>query len=202
MTINEATEQAYKNGYEKGIKDLAERLKEHTHDIALYGQIVTVSRIDNLAEEVVGEGDAGVIVKPLEEYLCPIDAYEGLKCKYLVFKADTGERVVNCFVLRPDKDAAAVEALRTYAAMTDNKTLSDDIYNWVGKGVTVQQWIPVTERLPDKHDRYLCNVRAFSFPDLRYFAILKYDDGGFIEGRIYTDDVTHWMPLPEPPKEV
>ena len=28
MTINEATEQAYKNGYEKGIKDLAERLKE------------------------------------------------------------------------------------------------------------------------------------------------------------------------------
>lgn len=63
------------------------------------------------------------------------------------------------------------------------------------------KWVPVSERLPDKHDRYLCNVKAFSFPDLCYFAILKYDDGGFIEGKIYTDDVTHWMPLPEPPKE-
>ena len=63
-------------------------------------------------------------------------------------------------------------------------------------------WISVKDRLPEKHDRYLCNVKAFSFPDLRYFAILKYDDGGFIEGKIYTDDVTHWMPLPEPPKEV
>jgi hypothetical protein len=64
----------------------------------------------------------------------------------------------------------------------------------------VQEWISVKDRLPDKHDRYLCNVKAFSFPDLRYFAILKYDDGGFIEGKIYTDDVTHWMPLPQPPK--
>ncbi len=70
----------------------------------------------------------------------------------------------------------------------------------IAHGVTVQKWIPVTERLPDKPDRYLCNVKAFSFPDLRYFAILKYDDGGFIEGKIYTDDVTHWMPLPPAPK--
>ena len=57
MKIHEATEQAYKNGYAKGIKDFAERLKEHTHDIVLYGQIVTVSRIDNLAEEMVGDGN-------------------------------------------------------------------------------------------------------------------------------------------------
>jgi hypothetical protein len=57
MKIYEATEQAYKNGYEKGIKDFAERLKEHTHDIVLYGQIVTVSRIDILVEEMVGDGN-------------------------------------------------------------------------------------------------------------------------------------------------
>lgn len=195
MKIHEATEQAYKNGYEKGIKDLAERLKEETHDIVFYGQIVTVSQIDNLAEEVVGEGDAGVIVKPLEEYLRPIDAYEGLKCKYLVFKADTGERVVNCFVLRPDKDAAAVEALRTYAAMTDNKTLSDDIYNWVGKGVTVQQWIPVTERLPEKDGIYLTFNKKKQY-EFHFFQTRKR-----MWPAIWDEDgVTHWMPLPEPPK--
>ena len=51
--------------------------------------------------------DNGVTVqdgKPLEAFLHPVDAYKGLKAKYLVFKADTGERVGNCFVLRPDKD--------------------------------------------------------------------------------------------------
>ena len=58
MKIHEATEQAYKNGYEKGkvdgVKEFVEMLKEYTFDIVLYGKIVTVSRIDNLVEEMVG----------------------------------------------------------------------------------------------------------------------------------------------------
>ena len=61
--------------------------------------------------------------------------------------------------------------------------------------------IPVTERLPDIGDRCLCNVKSFAFPGSFYHAILPYDKYGFVEGGIYTDDVTHWMPLPEPPKE-
>ena len=65
--------------------------------------------------------------KPIEAFLHPIDAYKGLKAKYLVFKADTGEMVDNCFILRPDKDAVAVEALRAYAKVTDNETLAKDI---------------------------------------------------------------------------
>ena len=71
----------------------------------------------------------------------------------------------------------------------------------VEHGVTVQEWIPVTERLPDIGDRCLCNVKSFAFPGSFYHAILPYDKYGFVEGGIYTDDVTHWMPLPEPPKE-
>ena len=71
--------------------------------------------------------------KPLEAFLHPVDAYKGLKAKYLVFKADTGESVENCFVLRPDKDTASIVALRAYASATDNETLAKDIYNWVGK---------------------------------------------------------------------
>ena len=62
-------------------------------------------------------------------------------------------------------------------------------------------WIPVTERLPEEDGRYLCNTRSFAFPGSFYQTIMKYEKGGFIEGHIYTDDVTHWMPLPEPPKE-
>lgn len=64
--------------------------------------------------------------------LAPIDNYAGLKRKYIVLKADTGEDVPDCFVLRPAKDKAAVEALRAYAKATDNDLLSADIYRWVG----------------------------------------------------------------------
>lgn len=61
------------------------------------------------------------------------------------------------------------------------------------------KWIPVTERLPEENDRYLCNVKSFAFPGRFYHAILQYDKCGFREKNIYTDDVTHWMLLPEPP---
>lgn len=57
---------------------------------------------------------------------------EGLMAKYIVHKAKTGETVNNCFVLRPDRDAAAVAAIRTYAAATKNRTLAADLIQWVG----------------------------------------------------------------------
>ncbi len=55
----------------------------------------------------------------------------GLKVKYKVFKADTGEIVDNCFVLRPDRDSAAVVAIQAYAAATDNKKLAFDLIKWI-----------------------------------------------------------------------
>lgn len=56
---------------------------------------------------------------------------KGLHVKYIVTKVDTGEVVHNCFVLRPDKDPAAVPALATYACMTKNPKLSMDIFEWL-----------------------------------------------------------------------
>ena len=69
----------------------------------------------------------------------------------------------------------------------------------IANGVTVQEWISVKDRLPE-YGRYLCNVKSMAFRGAFYQAILKYENGGFIEDGIYTDFVTHWMPLPEPPK--
>lgn len=60
------------------------------------------------------------------------DSQIGLHGKYVVRKNSSGEYVSNCFVLRPDKDAAAVVALRAYAKATDNGVLASDIANWVG----------------------------------------------------------------------
>ena len=64
-----------------------------------------------------------------------------------------------------------------------------------------RRWIPVAEGLPDQGDRVLCVVKSFAFPGSKYYNILRCDKYGFNENGIYTDDVTHWMPLPEPPKE-
>ena len=57
---------------------------------------------------------------------------KGLYCKYRVTKAD-GTPVDNCFILRPERDPAAVSALRAYATATENEQLREDLYRWVGK---------------------------------------------------------------------
>jgi hypothetical protein len=56
----------------------------------------------------------------------------GLYAKYDVTKADSGELVTDCFVLRPDRDPAALIALREYARVTKNPRLAEDILAWVG----------------------------------------------------------------------
>jgi len=63
--------------------------------------------------------------------LSSIADYDGLKWKYIVFKCDTGELVDGCFVLRPDKDEAAIAALVAYAGATGNKQLAADILAWI-----------------------------------------------------------------------
>ena len=57
--------------------------------------------------------------------------YDGLKVKYIVRKVDTGELVDECFVLRPQKDEAAIAALYAYAKATENKVLAYDICKWL-----------------------------------------------------------------------
>ena len=71
----------------------------------------------------------------------------------------------------------------------------------IAHGVTVQRWIPVTERLPEREGRYLC-VKRIGKSGAVYVTMMNGDGYGFSMEHIYNDDVTHWMPLPEPPKEI
>lgn len=60
------------------------------------------------------------------------DCGKGLYGKYILYKADTREEVTeDYFVLRPDRDPAAIFALLAYAEATDNKKLAKDLAEWV-----------------------------------------------------------------------
>jgi len=72
------------------------------------------------------------------------DMDKGLYSKYIVMKADKAEEVTpglftgrqiegDCFVLRPDRDPAAVSALCEYADTTTNLQLAADIYAWLAR---------------------------------------------------------------------
>jgi hypothetical protein len=72
----------------------------------------------------------------------------------------------------------------------------------IANGVTIAKWIPVTERLPEKDVLVLCiGARGGMF--------LGRSPSLFSDGTAYfvvpnarsCRYATHWMPLPEPPKE-
>ena len=66
-----------------------------------------------------------------------------------------------------------------------------------------QQWIPVTERLPEmKHEPYnvlVCHdIKGALIMDCAWYSHCKQKWCSFNGMNL---KVTHWMPLPEPPKE-
>ena len=62
------------------------------------------------------------------------------------------------------------------------------------------KWIPVTERLPEPWKWVLCYCEAGVIEMLRYDEFI--DEWGSVNlNRAFKKEyVTHWMPLPEPPK--
>ena len=60
----------------------------------------------------------------------------------------------------------------------------------------VREWIPVTERLPEDGQTVIACV-THRFGDKSIIPMVFWHESYF-----HWQDVTHWMPLPEPPKEV
>lgn len=66
------------------------------------------------------------------------------------------------------------------------------------------QWIPVTERLPDMHVEVLVCTEDYGKTELGFATVAVFDGTAWLEAwerKTYLTAVTHWMPLPEPPKE-
>ena len=69
--------------------------------------------------------------------------------------------------------------------------------NNVGDKLTPTAWIPVTERLPEYGQTVVVRVH-FPFDGDARMAVTTYDQH---YNPHFWKRVTHWMPLPEPPKE-
>ena len=81
----------------------------------------------------------------------------------------------------------------------------DEIVPGMREQLEKHKWIPVTERLPEKDGRYLTINEHGMVYDAEYSRFYK----GFGEKNEFDDGtdyfmqdigITHWMPLPEPPK--
>ena len=90
-----------------------------------------------------------------------------------------------------------------YPCTVRNEYIADHL---IDNGVTVQKWIPVAERLPDKNGEYLCRWVNKSVSDAEYES--TYGSFGYwfnfwedeYKDWISYEGITHWMPLPDPPK--
>ena len=64
------------------------------------------------------------------------------------------------------------------------------------------RWIPVSERLPEKNDQWVLCLCVSGAIEVLKFDYTMWNWDAQYPGRCYMENyVTHWMPLPEPPKE-
>ena len=68
-------------------------------------------------------------------------------------------------------------------------TFEEQVEHLIDQGVTVQEWISVAKRLPD------IGVEVLVYSENFGIHVDYYDGDAF--GYFH---VTHWMPLPQPPK--
>ena len=68
----------------------------------------------------------------------------------------------------------------------------------LANGVTVQEWISVDDRLPEDYKQRVMVICIGDYP----IGYPKIDTDRYVRGQWvrYGIYVTHWMPLPQPPK--
>ena len=80
---------------------------------------------------------------------------------------------------------------------TERNFLADQL---IANGVTVQEWISVTDRLPEAGGYVVCIAKRNPFS--RFMPMVaRIEKNGWVNPitEQYISEVTHWMQMPEPP---
>ena len=100
------------------------------------------------------------------------------------------------------------ELLQNAKAAMKSENLSCDIARnmfvvdfMMANGVTVQEWIPVKDRLPEDGEYVVCIAKRNPFS--RFMPMVaRIEKNGWANPitEQYISEVTHWIPMPQPPK--
>ena len=85
-----------------------------------------------------------------------------------------------------------------YSDHTEDEYIADTLLD---NGVTVQEWISVEDELPEVGGYVVCIAKTNPFS--RFMPMVaRIEKNGWVNPMTeqYISEVTHWMPLPEPPK--
>ena len=109
------------------------------------------------------------------------------------------------YTLGRDKEAFGLGTMGTDDFQEyDDDTVAEIAEHLIDNGVTVQKWIPVSERLPERFKKVLC---WYEYRNGKGEMVQTYDIGFYFKddtwgGEVsngYDTNVLAWMPLPEPP---
>lgn len=102
------------------------------------------------------------------------------------------------------KQAADAIVELSVLCASQSKDCSEAIAKYIELWKRQPNWIPVTERLPETHGHYLGHIVTGEFGQVSWEQIVFFDGHIFLwehNSEEWHEEVTHWMPLPEPPKE-
>lgn len=72
--------------------------------------------------------------------------------------------------------------------------------DYISNGVTVQEWVDVKDRLPEESGMYIVTANDGHAQRVSFVQWQKKNRMWNLTGARSYWRVTHWMPLPEPPK--
>ena len=96
-----------------------------------------------------------------------------------------------------EKLVELIESAR-YLGSNTSEEIAD---NLLDSGVTVQEWIPVKDRLPEAGEYVVCIAKRNPFS--RFMPMVaRIDKNGWVNPitEQYISEVTHWVEISQPPK--
>ena len=112
---------------------------------------------------------------------------------------DNGVTILTVPVIVPELTEVQIQELREHLRNSRLQIVTHDMDSQISI-INQPGWIPVTDRLPEKNTSVLVYYKHGR--NIFWYDGDKFNDVDQYGCDFPVDSVTHWMPLPKPPKEV